>query len=91
MSDCSECDIDEREKQYRRHLNRQSLYESAARDLEGYWVGDGGEIVHEGITKVNTDAISYRRFAETKEEHDIEPKQFLMLVLDRARVVPLQE
>lgn len=89
MSDCSECDIDEREKQYKRHLERQSLYESAARNLEGYWVTENGEIVHEGITKVNTDAISFRRFAEMKEEHDVEPKQFLMMVLEKARVVPL--
>lgn len=87
---CSECDIDERERQYRRQLDRQELYAQAARDLEGYWVGDDGEIIHEGITEVNTGAISYRRFAEMKEEHDIDPKQFVMMVLEKARVVPLQ-
>lgn len=86
---CSECDIDEREKQYRRHLDRENLYARAAHDLEGYYVKDTGEIVHEDITRVNTDAISYRRFAEMKEEHDVEPKQFVMMVLEKARVIPL--
>lgn len=81
--------VEEQAEKYCQNLNREKVYREAAKDLEGYWVSEDDRIIHEGITEVNTDAISAKRFAFMKEKHDVEPKQFVMMVLDKARVVPL--
>lgn len=78
--DCAECDIEERTKLYRKHLDKGEVLRNAARDLSGFSIREDG-IIEYGEKKVNPNAFRYRVFAEMKELYGMDPQHFAREVL----------
>lgn len=80
--DCADCDIKERTKVYRDHLDRGKVLRNAASDLRGFSIRKDGMIEHDRSgKKVNPKAFGYRRFAEMKEIFGMNPKDFAREVM----------
>ena len=80
--DCTDCDVKERAKVYRDHLDRGEVLRNAANELRGFSIRKDGIIEHEPTgKKVNPKAFGYRRFAEMKEIFGMNPKDFAREVM----------